>query len=112
MTTLASIIGALLAALGLSVIAFNGERRRRRDAEKKAETMESSFEAAKEAAKHMEGVARARDQRLTEVMVSHTEALGKIEKAGLQVKEAEGDGEKIAGLWNHAFVREEDPDAN
>ncbi len=108
MTTLASIIGALLAALGLSVIAFNGERRKRRDAEKKAETIESSFESAKETAKHMEKVARARDQRLTEVMVSHTEALGKIEKAGLDIDKARGDNERIAGLFNHAFTREGD----
>ena len=112
MTTLASIIGALVAALGVAIMAFSRERGMRVKAEDTAKSLEGHFNAARETADHMSKVARARDQRLAEVMISHTEALGKLEKAGLDVEDAEGDAEKIAGLFNHAFVREEDPDAN
>jgi len=107
-TTVASIIGALVAALGVAIMAFSRERGKRVQAEGTAKTLEGHFNAARATADHMSKVARARDQRLTDVMVSHTEALAKLEKAGIKVEQAEGDAEKIAGLFNHAFVRKGD----
>ena len=106
MSTLFSIIGALVAALGVSVLALRGEKSKRVRAEVKAETLEASVESARKVAKQMEQVARSRDQRLTDEMVAHQQALSKLEKAGLHIDEVEveDDQEKIAGLWNSAMA--------
>ena len=54
MSTLFSIIGALVAALGVSVLALRGEKSKRVRAEGKAETLEASARAARKVAKQME----------------------------------------------------------
>ena len=106
MSTLFSIIGALVAALGVSVLALRGEKSKRVRAEVKAETLEASAQSARKVAKQMEQVARSRDQRLPDEMVAHPQALSKLEKAGLHIDEVEveDDQEKIAGLWNKAMA--------
>jgi flagellar biosynthesis/type III secretory pathway M-ring protein FliF/YscJ len=96
----ASIITALVAALGMALMAFRGERNRRADAENKAAALKANAESAQQTAEHLGKVAKAREARLTDVMAEHNKALGKIEKSRIEIEEVKDEPEKIAGLWN------------
>jgi uncharacterized protein HemX len=99
-STTASIIAALVAALGLALMAFRGERNRRAEAENKADALKANAESAQQTSEHLEIVAKAREARLTDVMAEHTKALTKLEKSRIKLEEVEDEPEKIAGLWN------------
>ena len=75
MSSFVSIVAALVAALGMALMAFRGERAKRTDAESKAAA-------------------------LTDVMAEHSKALSKLEKSRIEIEDAEDEPEKIAGLWN------------
>ena len=100
MSSFASIVAALVAALGMALVAFRGEKTKRVDAENRAEALKANAESAQQTAEHLEKVAKAREVRLTDVMAEHNKALGKLEKSRIEIEEVEDEPEKIAGLWN------------
>ena len=100
MSSFLSIVAALVAALGMALMALRGEKAKRADAENKADALKANAESAQQTAEHLEKVAKAREARLTDVMAEHNKALGKLEKSRIEIEDAEDEPEKIAGLWN------------
>ena len=100
MSSFVSIVAALVAALGMALMAFRGERAKRTDAESKAAALKANAESAQQTAEHLEKVGKAREARLTDVMAEHSKALSKLEKSRIEIEEVEDEPEKIAGLWN------------
>ena len=103
-TSVAGILGVLVAALA---VMGRVERTKRANAEKRARVFEHQANLARETARVLHDVAMERDDELRVLEQDAEIQRARVDAANEELKQASGSRERIAGLWNRAFGKED-----
>ena len=104
-TIIAGIMGTLVAALAVMGRLERGKRMR---AEKRAEVFEHQANVARETARVLHEVAIDRDDKLRAVEHDAEMQRKRAQAANKELMSAADSREKVAGLWNKTFGKEDE----
>lgn len=103
-TSIAGILGVLVAALA---VMGRVERSKRVRAEKRADVFEHQASLALETARVLHDVAMERDDELLALEQDAETKRARVDDSSEELKKAAGSRDRVAGLWNKTFGKEE-----
>ena len=103
---IANILIGLFMVSGVGIgLLYSGERRKRRKAEARAESMETIASAAKESEGRTKAALEERDREVAEIEAAHRVIADEVREVAREIDSSTAEPVKIAGLWNKLMGR-------